>query len=676
VIDKGIGRETAFGVSRRGALTGGLAAVLAAAGGGVAVARSVRAYDTADFFSFGGDRSVRLSPAGTRIAVLRQVGTEEASLGIIDVIDAADPEGKRRQILLGPIVVEAMQWGNDERLLVRVAVTQDLRGRARTGSNIRSAGFSVVSRRIVSVDAVSGEMAVLFQDQRARMRGSLDLGNVTDILPHDPDHVLMTAVERDGVLGLHRVNIQDGSAERVERGNSATVGWETQRGVPVIRYDINSRGNLLTIHGRSPGETDWRFVRRSRVIDTPEFAWIGETETPGVALVAARAEGEDVETIREMDLRTFEVGPPKGGRAGRDVIDGLKDSAGRFLGSVYYGERLEYDFEVDGLAPHHRALNRFLEDDCDVRFTDVDAARNRFLAYASGPREPGAWFFYDKATRAVAPIASRMSLDPARLGEGRRVEVETRDGARIEAYLTIPSGGRPGPVVALVHGGPEVRDYRGWDRQAQALAARGWWVVQPNFRGSGGYGQAFASGGWKRWGDRMQQDVEDAVAQVVRAHGLDGDRVAIMGTSYGGYAALMGAVLRPDLYKAAISICGLGDMPDILEWEKRQDDTPGQPIYAFWTKRIGDLETDRVMLEAASPRRRAAEIACPVLLVHGEIDGVVPVSQSRRMNEALKAARKSVEYVEVAGAGHADWSDAQEKALIDRYVALLARAFA
>jgi dipeptidyl aminopeptidase/acylaminoacyl peptidase len=230
--------------------------------------------------------------------------------------------------------------------------------------------------------------------------------------------------------------------------------------------------------------------------------------------------------------------------------------------------------------------------------------------------------------------------------------------------------------VVLAHGGPELRDERGWDRQAQVLAAQGWWVIQPNFRGSGGYGLAFARAGWHRWGERMQDDIEDCVAHAITARGLDRDRVAIMGASYGGYAAMMGAVKTPALYKAAISIAGVSDLPDILAWEKREDDTPGQEIFDFWTRRIGVPGTDDAMLEAASPRRRVSEIACPVFLVHGTDDYIVPVEQTRRLNAALRSAGKRVEFVEVNDAGHGDWDADQEKALLERYVRLLKTAFA
>ena len=174
----------------------------------------------------------------------------------------------------------------------------------------------------------------------------------------------------------------------------------------------------------------------------------------------------------------------------------------------------------------------------------------------------------------------------------------------------------------------------------------------------------------------MQEDIEDSVAHAITLRGLDATRVAIMGSSYGGYAALMGAVRRPDLYKAAISICGVGDLPEMLAWENREDDTPGKQIYEFWTKRIGDPAVAGPALEQASPRRRAAEIACPVLLVHGVDDPIVPVIQSRRMRDALRAASRTVELVEIDGAGHADWDDSQEQALVTRYVALLGQAFA
>ena len=673
----GLSKAARAAVSRRGLLAGACALTgLTAVSPRAAAAKAAgAAYPLETFFAPGRTRAACLSPSGRRIALLEQRGTEAEPMGVIDLIEANDPEGPRRRIELGALQAEAMEWGNDDRLLVRVAIVRNTGRSVATGTNRRVEGIDVTLRRVLSVGADRGDIVLLFQNQRERMRHSLDMGRVIDLLRDDPDHVLMSAWEQDGVMGLHKVNINTGAAVRIERGGTGTFAWRTQGGVAVMRHDINIRGTMETVFARSPGATDWKLVRRTRVIDAPDFAWVAGTDRPGVVLVSARSEGEDTESVRELDLSNLALGPPIDSREGRDVMYGLTDSADRYLGAAYYGERLEYNFTEPALVAHHRALNRFFDNECDVHLTDVDVARNRFIARVTGPREPGAWFFYDRTARAIVNVGSSLALDVNRLGPCETLSVQTRDGAAIEAYLTAPPGARPGPLVVLPHGGPESRDTRAWDRQVQGLAAQGWWVLQPNFRGSGGYGEAFARQGWTRWGDRMQEDVEDAVAHAIALRGLDAGRVAIMGTSYGGYAALMGAVRRPDLYRAAISICGVGDLPDMMAWENREDDTPGKQIYSFWTKRIGDPATAGATLEAASPRRRAGEIVCPVLLVHGVDDRIVPVIQSRRMRDALRDAGKTVDLIEVADAGHADWENSQELALMTRYIALLRRAF-
>lgn len=427
---------------------------------------------------------------------------------------------------------------------------------------------------------------------------------------------------------------------------------------------------------RAPGERQWRFVRRMRIAEVLDFEYVAPTEQDDVILVSARQEGEDVQSIREFNLRTGTYGAPVASRPRSDVSGGLTDDRGAYLGAAYWNDRLEYDFAVPELAPHHRAMNRFFDNSCNVRLIDIDRTLNRFLSYVSGPNEPGAWYLYDRAARSFVNLTPRTALQTERLGRTEALDVMTRDGASIRAYLTAPPGGAPGPLIVLPHGGPELRDVMNWDRTVQALATEGWWVLQPNFRGSGGYGLAFASEGWGRWGERMQEDVEDAVDHAIKTRGLDPGKVGIMGTSYGGYAALMGAVRRPDLYKAAISICGDSDLPELLANEQRGDNSPDNIAYSFWSRRVGDPEKDAAALALASPRRRAPEIACPVMLVHGVDDPVVPVFQSRRMKEALERAGKSVDYIEIRGAGHADWEDGVELDLMTQYIELFRRVFA
>jgi dipeptidyl aminopeptidase/acylaminoacyl peptidase len=217
-----------------------------------------------------------------------------------------------------------------------------------------------------------------------------------------------------------------------------------------------------------------------------------------------------------------------------------------------------------------------------------------------------------------------------------------------------------------------MRDYLDYDVTVQALAAQGWLVLQPNFRGSGGYGRAFADQGRRQWGERMQEDVEDAVAQVVASGRADARRLAIFGASYGGYSALMGAVRRPELYKAVVSVAGDADLIESLAFSRREDGAES-PAYAYWRASMGDPKADEALLVRASPARRAAEIKAPVLLIHGTEDTIVDPKQSKLMAKALKAAGKTVELVELKGEGHRNWSDATWKTVLETTTGFIAK---
>jgi dipeptidyl aminopeptidase/acylaminoacyl peptidase len=228
----------------------------------------------------------------------------------------------------------------------------------------------------------------------------------------------------------------------------------------------------------------------------------------------------------------------------------------------------------------------------------------------------------------------------------------------------------------MPHGGPEARDSYEFDLFAQAFAAQGWLVLQPNFRGSGGYGRAFAEAGHRHWGDLMQADVEDAADYVISSGRVDPKRVAIWGASYGGYAALMGAIRRPDFYRCAVSLAGVADVAAMLALDKKQD--PDGLLYAFDVKRVGDPNTDGALIAAESPVTHVAAFKAPVLLMHGTKDDIVDPAQSREMAAALKGAGKTCTYVELSGAGHHfdEWDEKTSRTIVQTSVDFIAKSFA
>jgi dipeptidyl aminopeptidase/acylaminoacyl peptidase len=243
------------------------------------------------------------------------------------------------------------------------------------------------------------------------------------------------------------------------------------------------------------------------------------------------------------------------------------------------------------------------------------------------------------------------SLVDATLGEVRELTYKARDGYEIPAFLTVPagSGQQPLPLVVLPHGGPESRDARAFDWLAQFLASRGYAVLQPQFRGSTGYGEAHRRAGYRQWGRLMQDDVTDGVKALIEQGTVDSKRVCIVGASYGGYAALAGAAFTPELYACAVSINGISNLPAMLAFQETYAGKESDSV-SYWKDHIG-LKTSSDVV-SKSPSRAATEVRAPVLLLHGVNDSVVPVSQSREMAKALKSLSKPHTLIELPGEDH------------------------
>ncbi|HAH08029.1 MAG TPA: S9 family peptidase [Elusimicrobia bacterium] len=304
--------------------------------------------------------------------------------------------------------------------------------------------------------------------------------------------------------------------------------------------------------------------------------------------------------------------------------------------------------------PEYGALIEDLErrlPDWELRLTGADKAEEALIFRASNDRSRGAYYLYETAGKKLTKLADLSPwLAEGDLAEMKPVSYASRDGLTINGYLTVPPGRVPKglPVVVNPHGGPWYRDVWRFNPEVQFLASRGYAVLQVNFRGSTGYGRKFWEASFKQWGRKMQDDVSDGVAYLVKEGIADPKRVAIYGGSYGGYATLAGLAFTPELYACGVDYVGVSNLFTFLKsippyWK---------PYLEMLYEMVGDPEKDKDLLAAASPVFHAGRIRAPLLVAQGAKDPRVNIDESNQIVEGLRKRGVQVEYLVKENEGH------------------------
>lgn len=280
---------------------------------------------------------------------------------------------------------------------------------------------------------------------------------------------------------------------------------------------------------------------------------------------------------------------------------------------------------------------------------------------------PGEYFLFNPQTmKADLLLYAQKQIDPRQMRPREPFALQARDGVRLTGYVTKPAGPGPHPLVVLPHGGPhQVRDYWEYDWEAQLLANRGYAVLQVNFRGSSGLGHDFERLGHRQWGATMQDDLTDATRWAIEQKITDTHRICIYGASYGGYAALQGAVREPDLYRCAIGYAGVYD----LELMHTSGDTPDWKTGRAYLEKV--LGTDMALLRSRSPNYNADKIKAPVLLIHGKEDARADFQHAKRMKAALENANKAFEWMALSREGHGAYDEATRREVYECILAFL-----
>jgi dipeptidyl aminopeptidase/acylaminoacyl peptidase len=635
---------------------GAIAAAMlgAAINGSIAAQPPVEAFGSLPFM-----RDPQISPDGKHFAVIQSISGRPAV--VIYTLNAA-PNEKLYVIAPADWVVSGTQWLKNDRLAVLIKVNQK---------------FGVETRlmytwdRAVSVD-LTGNNEILLLKDAVDFTYNLGTDYIVDRNIDDPNDIFMSVYEyadmrspgeqaSDSKNGhadrnlsrpvLYRIDPHTGKRSRVLAGTYNTREWYMDgHGHVLARMDQTEhplREQVLALDGDS-----WRPVTDYDATADKGAGILG-TSDEGTALVRYVRNAGGTDVLNRVDLKSGTESTlfsnPKYD-AGTPVFDPWTD---RVIGTTYIDDKAEIQY----FDPKLEALQKGLESafpDVAVGAVSWNTALDRVIVTVDSPKKPIDYYYLDRTTHAATKIGSAYpDLHAPDLGSVQAYPYKARDGLDIPAYITLPPGKAVSklPLIVMPHGGPDARDDIRFDWMAQFFANRGYIVLQPNYRGSWGYGRKFTEAGLHQWGLKMEDDLTDGVNKLVADGMVDPKRVCIVGASYGGYAALAGAALTPDVYACAVSFAGVSDLPKMIGQERVRNGKDSREV-SFWTSRIGSTYEDSGQLDATSPARQASKIKCPVLLLHGEGDTTVPIEQSEIMADAMKSAGKPVEFIRFAGEDH------------------------
>ncbi|GAC1580211.1 MAG: S9 family peptidase [Sphingomicrobium sp.] len=609
-------------------------------------------------------RSINISPDGSRIAMVTAGPGRSSVLEIVD-LKTLTPH----PILNAKGTPESFRWcdfAGNEQLICRY------------GGNLRIndllAGFS----RLINLDTSGKGMKQLgqsdsFYDASPRQYD----GSILDWLPDDRGAVLMSRayVREEGKIGTRLVRDKEGlGVDRIELPSLTTSSVEdARRGVESYMSDGRGRVRLMEtvsindatgqqssvhqFHYRTTASRDWKLLGRFDSI-TDE----------GISPLAVDASTDSIYALRKLNGRKALYRIALDGSL-RETLIGSNDKVDiddivrfghgqRVIGYTFAKESRSVVYFDPEFGKLHDMLTRAVPDRPQIDFLGSSNDGDKLLILASGDTQPGSNYIFERKTRHLNELAlSRPDLEHHTLASIASISYPALDGTKVPAYLTLPPG-KPAkglPAIVLPHGGPSSRDEWGFDWLAQFLAARGYAVIQPNYRGSAGFGDAWlAQNGFKSWRTSIG-DISSAARYLVADGIADPARLAIVGWSYGGYASLQSVATEPGLYKAAVAIAPVTDL-GLLKTEA-ENYTNADEVAKFVGAGPHIVE--------GSPLRQAARIRVPVLIFHGSLDTNVDIEHSAKMAAALRDAPTPAEFVRFDGLDHQlEDSDARSQMLL------------
>lgn len=593
--------------------------------------------------------SPKLNENGTHIAALVNTGEDRHDLLISDL------DKQTISVINGGTNkdIYSFNWLDARRLLFEVS-TDKLYGLGLIAADIARpregrAILQYTGARLVSIPQQDRLRPLIWASSDAFNAGkdrgvvmvdtTLDTGGLINLWAAGADHSLMKTAEANNERHIMK-------GYPVAPGGQGWSYIADREGE--LAFAITSVDGIRTLH---------RLVNGAWVtcpVDLEQIEIITSGDNPGeLVVLAPRQEGKP-RALRFMDAVTGEFGTVLVQDENYDFNGWLwRDPNTRQIVGAVYERAGPY---VIWFHDDYRALQKKVEavfPNKVVRLIGASKTGGRLLVAVYSDRQPPIYNYVDLAKGTVGLIKNSSPwIDPERMQPMSIMKFKTRDGQKLDAYVTLPKGAskqNPAPLIVLSHGGPWARDRWGFNGEVQFLASRGYAVLQTNYRGSPGYNWMFPAD--DDWAFRkMHDDVTDATKAVLATGVIDPARVGIMGGSFGAYLALSGVVHEPDLYRCAVTIAGVFDWETVIGNLKYfQFHTP---FYARLKLKLGDPKRDREKFDAISPVRHMQNVKVPMFVSHGKKDSTADISESRRLISELKKYRVPHETYLVSGEGH------------------------
>lgn len=583
-------------------------------------------------------RSPQLSPNGLQIAAKAVIDGKNR----LALLDADKPTAIPRIFDIGDYPASAIHWAGNSRLLVEIATTVQIRRN------------EIPVSRMVIIDVATGAFRVADRASTGLYGG--------DVLYVDPSGDWAMLASQNDIFSspsIKRVDLATGDATVVEKAKANVWDWFVDdKGV--VRGGVAYDERRWKLWYRSVAGEAFRTITGKfdkdddSAVDNFYFSRAGDTGT----IVTNQRNGRF--GAYEYNFATGETGKAIYEHPEVDISAVVIDrDSQKIIGVRFHDDR----WKTNWLDPKLKALQSRIDralPSSDNQIIGDQTKDNRLLIRSSGASDPGTYFLFDQAKGTIGAVVQPFSkIDRDLLVPVEAVRYRARDGLEIRGYLTLPKGKGASklPLILLPHGGPFVRDEWTYDPLVQFLANRGYAVFQPQFRGSTGFGKSFVERGYGEWGRKMQDDLDDGVDWLAASGKIDPKRVCIAGASYGGYAALWGAIRNPERYRCAASLAGVTDLDAQLR-DNRQSFSATRYFKEWRTKVKGEGQFD---LKQVSPLAQAARLKVPVFVAHGEKDQTVLVKQGKAMVEALQARKADVTAIFYKEAGH-DFSRTEDLA--------------